>query len=112
MIFWIIAAVGAAFIILTGRTWLEFVRRSDQLKSRISELEGLIEAHNQRLVEVRERAEVVKAQIDSLVEECNEMERSLRQQQDELKQLGDRLERLRPKQRRVELDDRGERWKT
>jgi hypothetical protein len=64
MIFWIIAAVGSALIILTGRTWLEFVQRSDQLNPRITELEGLLEAHNQRLVEVRERAEAINAQID------------------------------------------------
>jgi len=39
------------------------------------------------------------------------MERSLRQQEDDLKQLEERLERLRPKERRVELDDGGDRWK-
>lgn len=107
MIDLLIAAIGALLLVLTGRTWLDFTNRSEQLNGQILKFEGLYAEHVERLEQVRVRAAAVTEQTDAAVEECNELETEMREQSEELGALLERLERLQPSERRI--DKKGDR---
>ena len=110
MFLWIPAIVCAVFLVLTGRTWMDFTQRQEQLADAIREQERLIAEHTKRLEEVRLLAQGTKDQIREVVVECDELQQRVNQLEGELKQLEERLERVRPKNRQVDKDDTGGDW--
>ncbi len=110
MLTWIPAALCAAFLVLTGHTWIDFTHRQEQLESAKREQERLIAEHTTQLEQVRQRSQVVKEQIGACTTECDELEQQLSQLTTQFRDLEERLERLRPSDRRVDKDSSGDEW--
>jgi septal ring factor EnvC (AmiA/AmiB activator) len=110
MLTWIPAAVCAVFLVLTGRTWMDFTHRQEQLAAAIREQGRLIEEHTTQLEQIRQRSQAVKEVADACTLECNELEEQIRELHTQLKTLEERLERLRPSDRQVDKDRSGDEW--
>lgn len=96
------AVAGLVLLVITTRTWLEFSRREEQLSTTIADCRRRIEEHTAKLAQIRDRSKAVQTETETAVEECNELDRSVVAEQEELQQLDERLERVRPSHRRVD----------
>lgn len=113
MIILVASAVGLVLLVISGRTWVDFSQRADQLKHTIAEYERLIQEHQAKLEEARVRHRELKEQTEVAVEECDGADLEAQERRDELAQLEERLERVKPRHRRVDLneDSGGSLWK-
>jgi chromosome segregation ATPase len=105
MLIWVFAAVCAGFLILTGRTWMEFTLRQQQLEQSIREQEELVTEHEKRLEQLKRRAEEVREQNVAKKEECDALDCQIGEPEENLKLLKAQLERVKPKTRQVDKND-------
>lgn len=110
MVAWIAGLSGVVLLVASGRVWLDFTRLAERLSAHIVDLRLKIEEHGRRLEETRQRGQDLKAQIETVTEECNELETEVRGLDEELAEVRNRLERVRPQGHQVDRDDKGD-WK-
>ena len=88
--------------------WAEFSQRRRQLQGESVHNTRLIENHTAKLKSVRSEIDEVKEEMESLVAERAKLESTVIEQREQVTQLEVRLERTRPKSRRVDKADEDE----
>jgi len=102
MIFWFLLAIIVALVAATLRMWSDFARRAQEMRAEIERARGLIESHTEELTTARARIGQLDEALGVLMQERDKLERSVEERRAELTALEERLERTRPKSRRVD----------
>lgn len=104
MILWLPLAVAVSLVAATLRTWVDFTRHAERLRAEIEHARQLIESHTDELTTVREETLQLDAESGVLMQKRDQLERSVAERRAEVAKLEERLERARPRSRRVDMD--------
>lgn len=102
MVLWIALLAGIAFLALTARSWIEFGQRARRLKAETDHTGQQIDDHAANLAMDRAKIDALKTETSALLVKRDGLERAVLEKRAELTQLEERLERTRPKSRRVD----------
>ena len=106
MIFgWIALALALALLGLTVHVWMDLSQKSRRLRAEIDHLQQVVDGHNDELTLVRRRMERQKEETTGLLQERSQLETQVLDQRRAVTNLEERLERARPKSRRVDKSD-------
>ena len=94
------AAIG--LIALCIRTWTEFGQRVGQLRGEIDHNRVLIKDHMENLESVRLKIDEARGAMEALLAQRGKLESDVVKRRGEVTQMEERLERTRPKSRRVD----------
>jgi peptidoglycan hydrolase CwlO-like protein len=106
--------IGAALVAVVGlfaiciRTWTEFGQRARKLQAEITHNKRLIDGHTDKLTAARTKIDQIKNDTEGYLRKRSKLEAEVMQLREEVSQREQRLERTRPKSRRVDKADKDE----
>jgi len=103
MMLWAALAIGLTLIFATLRMWTEFARTVQRVRAEIEHAREVVVSLTDRLATVKSKTEEVKVEVGVLARDRDELERRVLDERQRLTDLEQRLEKTRPKSRRVDM---------
>ena len=105
---WIALAAAVALFGLTVHVWMDMGQKSRRLRAEIEHLQQQVDGHNEELGLARRRVDRQKSETTALLAERSRLETLVLEHRRTVSDLEERLERTRPKSRRVDKSDDNE----
>ena len=90
------------------RTWSEFGQRARKLQAEIVHNKHLIDGHSSKLIAARSKIDGIKNDTEGFLRKRSKLEAEVMQLREDVSQREQRLERTKPKSRRVDKADKDE----
>ena len=103
MVLWFSLIIAIALAAATLRLWINFTGRAQQFTDEVEQARQLIDSHSAALTAARALVQQLSDETGRLMQERNMLERSVVERRAEVTSLEERLERARPRSRRVDM---------